>query len=344
MLTSKNKKGIADFALFVVIAVAVISLILVASWLGKVLGQGRQLVKVKGVVDVYVNLDDKGSEFSFLEAKNGDYDFMEILGVVCSGAKIEGDLKTQMENVEKSIERIKNSDKKNFYISVISPEGKVVYEKKSGNPPLVVGTGGEDILLKWPLDASNYAIISGFGWRKDPFSGKDSFHGGIDIPAVSGSPVYSATDGTVYMTANNNPDFGNLVIIKYVSPRTNTPYYIYYGHMQGFSVRNDNSVKAGDEIGKVGSTGKSQGPHLHFEIRKDKNSDGNLAPDEESVNACPYLASAMGGGIVDSKTCMKKCPVYDNPDSCDYDLTVVTNRFNIPIPGGKKGYVELMLW
>ncbi|MCX6818236.1 MAG: M23 family metallopeptidase [Candidatus Aenigmarchaeota archaeon] len=343
MLRSKNKKGIADFALFVVIAIAVVSLILVASWLGKVLGQGRQLVKVKGVVDVYVNLDDKGSEFSFLEAKNGDYDFMEILGVVGSGAKIGGDLKAQMENVEKSIERIKNSDKKNFYISVISPEGKVVYEKKSGNPPLVVGTGGEDILLKWPLDASNYEIISGFGWRKDPFSGKDSFHGGIDIPGNLGDPVYSATDGTVYRTVNNDADLGNFVVIKYTSQRTNTPYYVYYGHMQGFSVRTGDSVKIGEEIGKVGSTGKSQGPHLHFEIRKDKNGDGNLAPDAESVNLCPYLTGASGG-IVDSKTCMKKCPVYENPDSCDSDMTVVTNRFDIPVPGGKKGYVELMLW
>jgi murein DD-endopeptidase MepM/ murein hydrolase activator NlpD len=349
-MSVSRKKGAADFVMFVVIAAAVVGLIMLAGWLGTAVGKSEVLRKVIGKVDFYVNLDDKGTEFSFLESKKGDYGFMEILGAAGSGMKIEGDMKTRMASLEQSLEKIsRNSDKKNYYIAVIGSDGSVAYEKKNGDPPLILGTGAEDLFLKWPLNPKDNAITSGFGWRKDPVNNPESdkyateFHGGIDIGGSLGDSVYSATDGEV-IQAGTSTDFGNLVVIKYVSQRTKVPYYVYYGHLNSYSVRQGNAVKAGDEIGKVGSTGKSTGPHLHFEVRRDMNGDGAYAPDKESVNLCPYLANPKGGGFMDQKLCMKQCPLYENPAACEIDITVVKNTFDIPLVGGEKGKVELVLW
>jgi murein DD-endopeptidase MepM/ murein hydrolase activator NlpD len=338
------RKGVAGFMIFVLIAASVVSIIIVGNWLVKALNELSILKHVKGIVDFYVNLDDKGTEFSFLDVKNDNYTFMEILGVIGSGAKIEGDLKTQLENLERSLEKNRNSDKKNYYLAVLNPEGKVVYEKKNGNPPVTLGTGGEDIALKWPLPPQNDVINSGFGWRKDPFTGKDTFHGALDIHGNTGDPVYSATDGEVIYAGEDNSGYGKHVIIKYISQKTNTPYQILYGHLNSISVKSGFNVKAGEEIGKVGSTGRSEAPHLHFEVIKDENNDGAYTSKIESVNLCLYLTNSRGTGIVDTKQCMKNCPVYENPNDCGADITVVKNRFDLPIPGGKKGGVELVLW
>ena len=114
--------------------------------------------------------------------------------------------------------------------------------------------------MMWPL-SGYYRISSPFGWRNAPIGQGGERHRGIDIPAPTGTPVYSATDGVV-ISAGWNGSYGNAVMIKY----TNN-IVIVYGHNSSLVVRAGQKVSKGQVISLVGSTGNSTGPHLHFEVR-----------------------------------------------------------------------------
>lgn len=103
-------------------------------------------------------------------------------------------------------------------------------------------------------------LSSGFGGRTDPFNGDDSFHPGIDISADYGSPVYATADGRVESAAYSG-NYGNLVVIDHGFGITTR-----YGHLSRFAVRAGQTVKRGDLIGYVGSTGRSTSAHLHYEV------------------------------------------------------------------------------
>lgn len=341
MLKSR-KRGMADFAVLVLIAIAIIFLLVVAGWVGKTLGQLKQQAKLKGVVEVYMNIDDKGTEFAFLGAKKDERNFMEILGVLGSGMKVEGNFSKQIKSLEDVLKNIKNSDKKDYYIVVMDSLRNVIYEKKTGNPPLILGSGVEEIRLAWPMEPKNNHITSGYGWRKHPVTGEEhSFHGGIDIDGDVGDPVYSATSGKV-VRREFDKYLGNFIVIEYVSSKTNIAYQIFYGHLDKANVKVGESVKKGDIIGEVGATGRITGSHLHLEVRRDENGDKYYKPKEESLNLCPYLNV---GAADNPQSCMQRCIVYENPSVCDTAVAdIVKNRFDIPLLKGEKGSVELVLW
>jgi hypothetical protein len=337
-----RKKAIVGWAFFTLIAIAIIFLLFVAGWVGKTIGQAKQYANLKGVVEVYMNLDDKGTEFIFLEAENDERNFMEILGILGSGMKVEGDFVNQLRLMEDTFKKIKNSDKKNYYIAVMNSSGDVIYEKKTGNPPLFWGTGLEEIELDWPVEPKNDRITSGFGWRKHPVTGEEhSFHGGIDIEGGIGEPVFYSikTEGEV-IRVEFDKYLGNFVVVEYVSPRTNVAYQIYYGHLDRAYVRVGDKVKKGDKIGGVGDTGRVTESHLHLEVRMDKNGDNYYEPKEEAINLCPYLDVSTADN---PKSCTQRCAVYENPSMCDI-AEVVKNRFDLPLLGGEKGSAELVLW
>lgn len=101
----------------------------------------------------------------------------------------------------------------------------------------------------------------GFGYRMDPLNGQRDFHPGIDISAPRGNKVTATADGVVSF-ARRNVGYGNLVRLEHpfgISTR--------YGHLDRFTVKTGQRVKKGDIIGYVGSTGRSTGPHLHYEVR-----------------------------------------------------------------------------
>ena len=108
-------------------------------------------------------------------------------------------------------------------------------------------------------------ISSKYGSRVDPVTGKvNSFHRGIDIVARKGTPIQAAGNGIIAVTKRSR-SYGNLTIIDHQNG-----LFTYYAHQSRFKKRKGAKVKAGDIIGLVGSTGKSTGPHLHFEVRKGK--------------------------------------------------------------------------
>ncbi len=106
-------------------------------------------------------------------------------------------------------------------------------------------------------------IASGFGYRIDPVYKTVKFHAGLDFSAPQGTPIYATADGTVKTAGNAGNGYGNHVIINH-----GYGYETLYGHMVRVKVRNGQSVKRGEVIGWVGSTGKSTGPHCHYEVRK----------------------------------------------------------------------------
>ncbi|ANQ53306.1 peptidoglycan-binding protein [Thermosipho affectus] len=110
----------------------------------------------------------------------------------------------------------------------------------------------------WPVFGK---ISSTYGWRMHPIYHRKSFHTGVDISAPMGTPIFSATNGVVKF-AGEYGGYGLAVIVDYGS------YDIVYGHMSKICVYKGQSLRRGELIGRVGSTGVSTGPHLHFEVRR----------------------------------------------------------------------------
>ncbi|GHA38773.1 hypothetical protein GCM10007989_38150 [Devosia pacifica] len=131
----------------------------------------------------------------------------------------------------------------------------------------------DDVPIHLPLDTSR--ISSNFGPRKDPFTGQSAFHSGIDFPAPSGTQVRSAGRGVVTFVGWRG-DYGNVVEITHLSGLISR-----YPHLSKALVKEGDRVEADMEIALVGSTGRSTGPHLHFELR-DQNG---------AIDPAPYLAA-----------------------------------------------------
>lgn len=110
----------------------------------------------------------------------------------------------------------------------------------------------------WPVQGT---VTSSFGERLDPFRGEGAFHTGIDIATALGEPVHATADGTVIKASMGN-GYGREVIIDH-----GHGIETLYAHLSGFAVTAGQDVRRGDIIGYVGSSGRSTGPHLHYEVR-----------------------------------------------------------------------------
>ena len=103
---------------------------------------------------------------------------------------------------------------------------------------------------------------SGYGERLDPFVNDLTFHGGVDITADEGKTVRASRGGTVSYAAEND-GYGNLIVLKH-----ELGYFTLYGHLSEIAVEQGQRMETGEALGTVGTSGKTTGPHLHFEIRK----------------------------------------------------------------------------
>ncbi len=114
--------------------------------------------------------------------------------------------------------------------------------------------------LVLPLHTS-YRLTSGYGWRRHPVSGKSRMHEGTDFASATGTPIYATADGVVVFSGWSN-GYGKLVKIQHA-----LGFETRYGHMSKINVKKGQRVSRGDRIGDMGSTGRSTGPHVHYEIR-----------------------------------------------------------------------------
>jgi murein DD-endopeptidase MepM/ murein hydrolase activator NlpD len=125
-------------------------------------------------------------------------------------------------------------------------------------------------------------MASGYGWRSDPFTKANKKHQGMDFTAPKGTPVYASGDGVIDRADQNAAGYG-----KHIRINHGFGYTSLYAHLSNYNVKKGQHVKRGDLIGFVGSTGRSQAPHLHYEIIKNGEKInpinfyyGNLSPEE----------------------------------------------------------------
>jgi murein DD-endopeptidase MepM/ murein hydrolase activator NlpD len=126
------------------------------------------------------------------------------------------------------------------------------------------------------VPASVENITSGFGYRRDPFNGQGAMHAGIDFKGAIGSPIYAAAEGRVTF-AGQKSGYGNAIEITHGNGMLTR-----YAHLSTIGVRVGQEVAAGATIGGLGNTGRSTGPHLHFEVRIN----------DRAVNPRPFLEAA----------------------------------------------------
>jgi murein DD-endopeptidase MepM/ murein hydrolase activator NlpD len=179
-----------------------------------------------------------------------------------------------------------------------------------GGPFIPVSTDAEprfkDLFLSWKklsamrsavaaipayMPVKDYRYTSGFGVRYDPFNGATAMHAGVDMAGAQGEPIYAAASGTVQQAGRSN-GYGNLVELahgKGIDTR--------YGHLSAIVVRAGEHVAQGQLIGRMGSTGRSTGTHLHYEVRID----GQAVNPRPFLEASSYVlaaqADAAGGDV-----------------------------------------------
>lgn len=145
---------------------------------------------------------------------------------------------------------------------------RMAYQEKSFSQITNFIKNKEELLASTPAiqpvsNSDLKRMASGFGYRIDPVYKTVKFHGGLDFSAPQGTPIYATANGVVRTAGNLGNGFGNHVVINH-----GYGYETLYGHMFRVKVSNGQRVKRGEIIGWVGSTGKSTGPHCHYEVHK----------------------------------------------------------------------------
>ena len=131
-------------------------------------------------------------------------------------------------------------------------------------------------------------MASGFGYRTDPFTKARKMHEGMDFTAKTGTPIYATGDGVVAKADNTASGYGNHIVIRH-----GFGYETLYAHLSKYKARAGQRVKRGDVIGYVGSTGRSEGPHLHYEVHKDKKVVNPLNFYYGNISAVEYVVIAQ---------------------------------------------------
>lgn len=174
----------------------------------------------------------------------------EIAGIISDLAKDEAHTKNEIKELEAQAKAMDEE---------IARKERELAEQEKNNPGSTTVSSESDYL--WPLPA--YKNLSSlYAGRIDPFTGKPATHTGIDVPAPKGTKVLAAKSGTVLTSAYNAGGYGHYVVVRHSSGNTTL-----YAHLSSRSVKEGDSVKQGDVVGLVGSTGRSTGNHLHYEIR-----------------------------------------------------------------------------
>ena len=153
---------------------------------------------------------------------------------------------------------------------------------------ITVSSGGMRLIPAMSFAESSYTptiwpvlghVTDAFGARLDPFSGEGAFHTGVDVATDYGAPVHATADGIVTL-ADNHAGYGRLVVVDHGFGITT-----WYAHLSAFSAIAGARIKRGEVIGYTGISGRSTGPHVHYEVRM------NNAP----VNPWRYMRSTTSG-------------------------------------------------
>lgn len=203
--------------------------------------------------EYYAKIEEKKKEISSLQGKQAAQEAKEE-----RARKAEEARRREAERKRKLAEeaRLKREKKAEESKRNTANDSNYTRESKETADTRISSSG-----LQWPTDS--YYITCYYGYRRNPFGGySGEFHGGLDIGAASGTNVYAAQSGTI-VWAGYMGTYGNLIQLQH----DDGTYSTYYAHLSGYAVTYGQHVNRGDVIGYVGTTGRSTGPHLHFEVR-----------------------------------------------------------------------------
>jgi len=170
------------------------------------------------------------------------------------------------------VEGMEQDDLINSIVTTLNNMGSRINAQKASYKDLAgMMNNKEKLLAATPAiqpvsNADLKRIASGFGYRIDPVYKTVKLHPGLDFSAPAGTPIYATADGSIEVAGNRGDGYGNCVIINH-----GYGYKTLYGHMFRVKSRGGQRVKRGEVIGWVGSTGKSTGPHCHYEVIKNGN-------------------------------------------------------------------------
>ena len=210
----------------------------------------------------------------------------EISDSIRKSGLLGKDRYTKLEGYNNS-QLVKNTTKR---MDGLSKE--LAIQSKSLDEILKLANAKEDLLAAIPAiqpvqNENLKRMASGFGYRSDPFTKVRKMHAGMDFTANTGTPIYATGDGVIARADNNASGYGNHVVIKH-----GFGYETLYAHMSKYICRVGQKVQRGDVIGYVGSTGRSQGPHCHYEVHKDGKVVNPLNFYYGNISAAEYVAIA----------------------------------------------------
>lgn len=217
-------------------------LVALTSKIDKINSKMVELIEFDNKLKVMADLEPGEDNAKFLGVGGPDLSLMD------PDQSVESAHKTLVRLMHKSIDNLDTA------ISVETEEKHELYKFLENQKSILACTPSIWPTKGWPND--------GFGYRKSPFTGKKEFHQGLDISARKGTPVIAPADGYVSLVAKSN-SFGNYIEINH-----GYGYKTRYGHLSEKLVKKGQAVKRGEKIGLVGSTGRSTGPHLHYEVHK----------------------------------------------------------------------------
>jgi murein DD-endopeptidase MepM/ murein hydrolase activator NlpD len=217
--------------------------------------------------DVDRQLDDLRLKMAELERRDNN-----VYRSIFEATPIPDSARAEAIAARKEVERVEKMDNGQLISSIQSIIGnlnkRISVQGKSYDELQVLVKSKEKLLAGTPAiqPVSNKdldRIASGFGVRIDPIYKTPKMHAGLDFTAPQGTPIYATADGRVTVAGNENDGYGNHVEINH-----GYGYETLYGHMVRVKAHRGQMVKRGEIIGFVGSTGKSTGPHCHYEVHK----------------------------------------------------------------------------
>jgi murein DD-endopeptidase MepM/ murein hydrolase activator NlpD len=220
-----------------------------------------QLQQVKG------EIGEINQQVSVLEKRDND-----VYRSIFEAQPIPDSLRSRQLEAQQEIAKVESLPDGELIYAIDTTIGKlrsrIAVQKKSYDEIFGLIKNKEKLLAATPAiqPVSNKdlnRIASGFGYRIDPVYKTVKYHAGLDFAAPQGTPIYATADGVVKEAGASSGGYGNNVIINH-----GYGYETLYGHMYRVKTQAGKRVKRGEIIGYVGSTGKSTGPHCHYEVHK----------------------------------------------------------------------------
>ena len=236
----------------------------------------KKMDHVDNVVDALKDRDNNLYRVYFNTSAISDEERKAIFGGVDRYKELEGFDNSQL---------VLNTTKR---VDVITKE--VAVQSKSLDYILKLAKAKNNLLSAIPAiqpvrNENLKHMASGFGYRTDPFTKARKMHEGMDFTAKTGTPIFATGDGVVARADNTVSGYGNHIVIRH-----GFGYETLYGHLSKYKSRAGQRVKRGDIIGYVGSTGRSEGPHLHYEVHKNGKVVNPLNFYYGNISAVEYVA------------------------------------------------------